>query len=130
MTKFVGLALLVVFLAACSTAPSEIKLTANDNGKTIEAAANQSLTITLDSNATTGYKWNLVTEPDAKVVKLVSSDYVVPTSDSQPIVGAGGAEVWKFQIIGAGKTTITLAYFRPFDPKQVAKEYTVTIMVK
>lgn len=89
MKTLPGCALVLVFLAACAGAPGEIKLTASDSGKTLDAAPNQVITITLDSNPTTGFKWNLVAEPDAKVLKLVASKYNAP---SAPLPGAGGTE--------------------------------------
>jgi inhibitor of cysteine peptidase len=122
-----GLVLLGVFLTACTAQVSGIALTASNNGMTIEASQNQAISIKLDSNVTTGFKWNLVTEPDANMLKFVSSEYVAPNTT---LVGAGGYELWKFQATGKGTTALKLAYFRPFDPKDVAKEFTVTIVVK
>jgi predicted secreted protein len=107
-----------------------IDLDAANNGVSLETTTGETINITLDSNITTGYKWNLVTEPDAKVLKLLSSEYVEPAASNPPVVGAGGKEVWKFQATGRGTTSLKLAYFRPFDPTQVAKEFTVTVVVK
>ncbi len=126
MNRFLGLALLIVVLAACTQTPGAIALTASDNGKTINAAPNQIITITLDSNATTGYQWNLVTEPNAQVLKAVSSKYNGPSVGG---VGAGGTETWQFQAVGAGRTTLKLSYFRPFDPKQVGGEFALVVVV-
>ena len=130
MRKLIGLASVLVLLAACTSQLGTMALTASNNGATVDASVNQILNITLDSNVTTGFKWNLVTEPDAKVLKFLSSEYVAPTPRSQPVAGAGGTEVWKFQAVGAGSTTFKLAYFRPFDPKDVAKEFSLTVVVK
>lgn len=117
-------------LTACATTssvPGEIALTQSDSGKTISAAPNQTLSIDLDSNVTTGFKWNLVSEPDGRVLKLVSSKYLEPNN---PIPGKGGSENWKFQAVAAGTSSVKLQYFRPFDPKQIAAEFTITVTVK
>jgi predicted secreted protein len=127
MKKFLGLILVLFSFAACTGVPSEITLTASDSGKTINVSPNQMIALTLDSNATTGFKWNLVAEPDAKVLKFVSSVYNAPASGA---IGAGGTETWKFQAVGAGTTTFKLAYFRPFDPKQVAGEFILNVTAK
>ncbi len=127
--KLVGLTLILVLLTACADTPSAIDLDAANNGATLETTSGQTINITLDSNVTTGYKWNLVTEPNAQVLKLVSSEYVAPASNP-PLVGAGGKEIWKFQTTGRGTTSLKLAYFRPFDPSQVAKEFSATFVVK
>jgi inhibitor of cysteine peptidase len=129
MKQLLLLTLTLAGLAACSSPASEIALTKSDNGKTISAAPNQLITITLDSNATTGFKWNLTGEPDAKVLKLVVSKYNAP-QNTGGLVGVGGTETWQFQAVGAGTGTLKLAYFRPFDPTQAAGEFTLTVNVK
>jgi len=129
MRKLFCLTFVLVLLTACREQPATIDLTASNNGVTLETTANQTINLTLDSNATTGYKWNLAAEPDSTVLKLVSSEYVVPKTGT-PVVGAGGKEVWKFQTTGRGTTSLKLAYFRPFDPQQVAKEFSATVVVK
>lgn len=129
MRIWLTLAILALVLTACGGGtPGETKLTADANGKTIDLTLNQTLVLTLDSNATTGYKWNLVGEPNAQVVKFISSNYNAPQTNPG-VVGAGGTETWKFQAVGVGKTTFKLGYFRPFDPKDVAKEFSLTINV-
>ena len=130
MKMLVGLGAALFLLTSCAETPSSIDLDAANNGVTLETTSGVTINITLDSNATTGYKWSLVTEPNAGVLKLVSSDYVSPSSSGTPIVGAGGKQFWKFQTTGRGTTSFKLAYFRPFDPTQVAKEFTATIVVK
>lgn len=119
-----------ILLPACASTPSvpgEISLSQSDNGKTISAAPKQTLSINLESNVTTGFKWNLVGEPDGRILKLVSSKYIEPNN---PIPGKGGSENWKFQAVAVGTTTLKLQYFRPFDPKQIAGEFTITVTVK
>ncbi len=122
-----GLAAALVLLAACTEELGSIDLTPANNGEALDIAEHQILNIKLDSNATTGYQWNLVTPPDDRILKFLSSKYNAPTSAA---TGAGGSETWQFQAIGRGKTTFKLGYFRPPDPQHVAKEYSLTINVK
>lgn len=68
--------------------------------------------IELESNATTGYQWQLAKSLNEKIVKLVSSKYILPSSN---LVGAGGTEVWTFKGIKEGKTKISLKYVRPWE---------------
>ena len=130
MKKLLGLAIVLILLTACDETPNTIDLDSANNGVSLETTVGQTIDITLDSNATTGYKWNLVTTPDAQVLKLLSSQYVVPTPSHTPVVGEGSKEVWKFQTVGRGTTSLKLAYFRPFDPSQVAKEFSATVVVQ
>ena len=128
MKQLFGLTLVLVLLTACAEQAGAIDLDAANNGVTLETTVGQTINITLDSNATTGYKWNLVTSPDAQVLKFLSSRYNAPIGGG---VGAGGKEVWKFQTTGRGTTSLKLAYFRPFEPNTPpAKEFSATVVVR
>ena len=66
------------------------------------------LTLRLGSNYTTPYRWTINTKiGDPTVVKQTSHAFVQPTSDA---LGAPGTEVWTFEALKPGKTTITTAY--------------------
>jgi predicted secreted protein len=130
MKTLVGLVAVLFLLTSCAETPPGVDLDIANNGVTLETTSGVTINVALDANATTGYAWNLVTPPETQILKLLSSDYVSPSSSSTPIVGAGGKQVWKFQTTGRGTTSFSLAYFRPFDPTQVAKEFTATIVVK
>ncbi len=56
----------------------------------IEVEVGQEFAITLRSNPTTGYQWQLVGLSDEDIVKLVGSEYKGPEAE---LVGAGGEEV-------------------------------------
>ncbi len=131
MKRLVALAFVLGLLTACTDTPNTIDLDSANNGVSLETTVGQTINVTLDSNITTGYKWNLVTEPDAAVLKLLSSQYVAPAASNPPVVGAGGKEVWKFQTTGRGTTSLKLAYSRPFEPHTPpAKEFSATVVVK
>jgi predicted secreted protein len=128
--RLIVLALLAVMLSACAEQLGAIDLTPSNNGESILTNENQAIHITLDSNPSTGFKWNLATAPDDKVLKFVSNEYLAAKSSVTPIAGAGGREVWAFVTVGRGTTTLKLAYFRPFDPSQVTQVFTATITVQ
>jgi inhibitor of cysteine peptidase len=66
------------------------------------------LTVRLGSNYTTPYRWTINTKiGDPTIVKQTSHAFVQPTSDA---LGAPGTEVWTFEALKPGKTTITTAY--------------------
>ncbi len=125
--KFASFALILLFLTACGGQAPGIDLTAGNSGQTVSASMDQFINVKLDSNATTGYKWNLVTEPTPRILKFISSQYNPPVGSQ---LGAGGSETWQWQVVGTGTTTLKLAYYRPSSPDQVAKEFTVTIQVQ
>ena len=61
----------VLTLYSPSSVPSEVLLTDTDNGNEIAVRKGQSLVISLDSNPTTGYTWELVEQPDEQILQQV-----------------------------------------------------------
>jgi inhibitor of cysteine peptidase len=86
----------------------------NDN--IIETAVGKSFTITLDSNPTTGYRWQLARQMDTGLVELVNSQYIAPKTD---LVGAPGHEEWHFKAIREGKAIISFDYVRPWEKDEL-----------
>jgi predicted secreted protein len=65
--------------------------------------------ITLDSNATTGYSWSVVTAPDGTLTADADNGtYTPPPAGSPP--GAGGTQHFGWTAAMAGTTGIELAY--------------------
>ena len=84
----------------------------SDPAKPIEVVVGQGFTITLNSNATTGYQWQLAKPLDNSIVELMGNEYLAPRTR---LVGAGGKEIWKFKAIGKGKTAIAMKYVRSWE---------------
>jgi inhibitor of cysteine peptidase len=91
----------------------------------LEVTVGQEFNITLASNATTGYRWELTALPDEAVVKLVTNAYKSPETRA---LGAGGQEIWTFRAVGLGRTVINLKYVRPWE-KNVAPVKTASFAV-
>ncbi|HEX9124029.1 MAG TPA: protease inhibitor I42 family protein [Actinomycetota bacterium] len=119
---------LMVLAAACSGAAeagSSVELTAADSGRTIHLRTSDELVVTLDSNASTGFRWMLDVEPNRDVLALVDSRYVPPETD---LVGAGGTEVWTFRAAGEGTTRFELRYERS-SGETAGKPFVLTVEV-
>ena len=78
----------------------------------VEVVMGREFSLTLASNATTGYHWELAAPLDEALVKLVSSTYQAPGTG---LLGAGGQEIWTFRAVGRGQTVIQLKYVRPWE---------------
>jgi inhibitor of cysteine peptidase len=91
----------------------------------IEVATGQEFTVTLKSNPSTGYGWQLATPVDETKVKFLRSVFNAPKTDR---VGAPGVELWIFEAVGKGETTISLKYVRPWE-KDTAPAETATCNV-
>jgi inhibitor of cysteine peptidase len=100
----------------------------NRNGEVIEVLVGEEFAITLESNRTTGYQWQLARPLDEAIVRLVGSEYKLPETRR---LGAGGKEVWTFKVVGQGQTTIEMVYLRVWE-KDVPpiKRATFTLIVK
>jgi len=78
----------------------------------IVARAGQTFSVTLESNPSTGYRWQLAKPVDNSIITLVSSDYVVGEGE---LIGAGGEEIWTFKVIKSGRARIYFKYVRPWE---------------
>ena len=69
------------------------------------------MTFTLDSNPTTGYRWQV--EQSEELFNVITS-FSVSEAD-KPVTGAGGEETITLEPLKAGETEVTLTYARPWE---------------
>ncbi|MGB4268043.1 MAG: protease inhibitor I42 family protein [Spirochaetota bacterium] len=97
-------------------------------GEPITVKINECITIEIESQLSTGYRWRFAIKENPGV--LINSDYKVHTGEGQT-VGGIDKEIFTFKAVKAGKSTVVFDYIRPFDknPKPVkTKEFNITIM--
>jgi inhibitor of cysteine peptidase len=116
--------------AACAGSGSDVattQLTAADSGSAIQVADGERIVISLEANPTTGYSWQQVPGLDGSVVTLISEAY--EQDEAEPnMVGVGGTDVWTYEAVGPGTTTIALTYVQASDPT-AAESFTVNVTV-
>ena len=117
--------LLSVLLAACGGDSDDSVTTYQQSGQTITVGAGQHFAVQLDANPTTGYTWQLTTDPGSQV-KVLGHTYT-PAPPQQP--GSGGTELFTFQAVAAGTTTLAFGYLRPWETG-VAPAQTAAFPVK
>jgi len=105
--------LLIVIIAAGCGPTGEVRLDMADNSRQIEVEVSQILAISLESNPTTGFGWELV-ELEDPILQLMGEAEFQP-SESKEVVGAGGTENFRFKAVSAGQTTLTLVYRRSWE---------------
>jgi len=116
-------------LVACSSAPSQVSVDASYSGQEVEIAVGGSLTVTLESNASTGFQWELVSISDETVLEKVANTYEAP--EDTGMVGAPGKEIWTFTTLKKGTSTISMEYSQPWENgTQAAETFDLTIVVK
>lgn len=101
------------------------------DGQEYSLARGNSLTLMLNSNPTTGYRWTA--SYDDKMLTLVSKDY--QQAGNGNLLGQGGKDIWRFQALQAGTTEIKMIYSRPWEPippgesVQPIKTFTLKVVV-
>ena len=101
----------------------------NDISKPIFVSTNMpEFTLNLPANETTGYKWVLDSDYNAKLIQPLKQHYHVINNK---LIGSGGIDSWTFKVQSLGlrvptKLALNLLYIRPWE-KQPAKIVTLTI---
>jgi inhibitor of cysteine peptidase len=117
--------------AASADTNSPRTVAVSESGKQITLSPGDSLVVTLNSNETTGYSWNLSAISHTDVIHKVSDKYVEPTPSTPPVMGQGGQEVWTFNALSKGTSTIEMKYVRPWETGvEPAATFNVTVVVK
>ena len=83
-----------------------------DGFSNVNTKPDHEIVVTLASNPTTGYQWQVMKPLAESTVKLVSHVYDHPQTG---LVGAGGQEIWVFRTLGPGEAEIVLGYLRSWE---------------
>ena len=116
-TEKIKILLCGIFVALLTMSSAMAALKVTDSNKPIMVnKSNPIITITTQSNRTTGYMWFL-TKYDSKLFKPLTHEYVAKKTK---LVGAGGYEIWTFRVLPEAfvvpqVSNITLQYNRPWN---------------
>jgi inhibitor of cysteine peptidase len=123
MSFFLALAL----FSGCGTQGTQI--TDADNGKQITIKSGDVVTVTLESNPTTGYSWQVIEIDNAVLLQDGDPEYK-QSPGSESLVGAGGTETFRFKAIGNGETSLGLGYMRPWESVPPIQTFTIQVIVQ
>ena len=84
----------------------------NDPGRPVSVTIGRRFALVLESNRTTGYRWEPSGPGDPAVIKFIKAEYNEPMTG---LAGAWGKEVLTFEVVGKGETEISLKYIRPWE---------------
>lgn len=124
-----AVAALALAVAGCSVLG---RAGASDLPAATEVAVGERFEVRLASNPSTGYSWAVRGGADGKVVRLVGQSFVPPAppaSGGPAPVGQEGNEVFAFEGVATGRTTLEFAYARPWE-KDVAPAKLVQQVVR
>ena len=116
-----------------AAAPNKVSADASYDGEEVEVAVGGSVIVTLESNPTTGFQWELAGITDQAVLEKADQEFVSPeaANNGTPLVGAPGKEVWTFKALKKGESTISMEYSRPWEKDaDPAETFTLTVVVK
>ena len=108
---------------------ANMKLDASANGTTQQLKQGEVLSITLESNPSTGYAWYATISDSAVLVQMSEPQYIEPTGSATPMVGAAGTQTFFFQAVETGTMTVTLDYERSWET-DVQPLQTITLTVE
>ena len=93
--------------SASPAAPKTIEVTpVAQTGTTVDAAVGDTIVVSLDANATTGYTWELT---PGDTFAIVSSEYVADPNPDE-LAGKGGTQVVTLNVTKAGTSDLTGMY--------------------
>jgi len=96
------LLLLTLLLTGCNSI-NEVKLDIGDSGSQVEVKKGQVLAISLESNPTTGYRWEVMKINETMLKQIGDPEF--KASQSGEVVGGGGVEVLRFEAVGLVQPT-------------------------
>ena len=90
-----------------------------------ETPAPQTVSFSLDSNPTTGFRWQV-----SQAEELFTVETVYTENEHDPgMVGVGGTETVTLTPLKAGKTEVTLSYARPWEGGEQADQLVYTFEI-
>ena len=118
---------------------SEVRLSTKDDSRQIELNEGQVLVISLESNPSTGYMWE-VEEADKRILRQTGKiefepELHLPRPEPRRgvgvpgLLGAPSKQILRFEAVSAGQTTLRLAYRRPWE-KDVKPARTFSLQVQ
>jgi predicted secreted protein len=107
---------------------SDHSLAQADQGKTITLKVGQSLTLRLNENPTTGYRW-IIPTLENQIIQMVDDRFDRPVTHPN-LMGAGGERIFVFQAKRAGTYHLTLENKQSWDlVTPAAESFSITVQI-
>ena len=123
-----GIGAVLVILTTCSPR-NEVKIDDESNNGQVELQTGQTLVVSLQSNPSTGYTWEVAEVDDTLLQSQGEAEYKAGKSGGEQLVGAGGTQTFRFTAAKVGETTLKLIYHRAWET-DVEPVQTFSVQVK
>jgi len=108
----------------------EVNVDEDNDGSQVELEQGQILVVTLESNPTTGYRWEVVETQESILEQMGEAEFKPSQTGEPPLIGAGGWEIFRFEAISAGQMTLKLGYQRPWEEGvEPIKTFSIQVVV-
>jgi predicted secreted protein len=104
----------------------DIHIDEHDNDSQVELDQGQVLVITLESNPTTGYRWEQVETQDSILQPKGEIEY---TASESGVVGAGSSQIFRFEATSSGQMTLQMIYHKPWENVEPLKTFSIQVVV-
>lgn len=95
----------------------------------IRVPAGEELVMKLPSNPSTGYSWTMLGKV-SKDLLAFKEKYIEEPEEMNEVgghaKGRSGNEIWKFKAVSAGRSSILLAYLRPWETPAYPASYSIS----
>ncbi len=95
-----------------------------ESGAEFSIAPGDSFTIRLDSNPSTGYRWELAPLLDEDIVVQIGEEFVAGADSGD---GSGGVQEYTFEGVGDGSTVIELVELDDTGGESRSRSFPVTV---
>jgi inhibitor of cysteine peptidase len=130
MRKFMVVTLAILVLVVACNSTNDVKIGAGENGGHVDVRKGQVLVVTLESNPTTGYSWEVANATEGILTQKGEAEYVQGNAGNN-LLGAGGTETFRFDVVGTGEANLKLIYHRTFEPGvEPAQTYEVALTAR
>lgn len=98
------------------------------NASESENAADNTVTVALEENPSTGYTWSYTADKEG-VLKEVNSEFIDENTDEN-IAGAPGKRIYTFEAENDGTVTLTFEYKQDWEGGAEGQTYVVTYKIE
>ncbi len=130
---------ILLLLGACSSGAT-VEVSCDDFteqqhiSKSVEVSTGETLTVTLCSNATTGFQWvESAQVSDKGVLRQTGQEFIAPGEEDgePPAPGTAGRQQWTFEALRKGTTEVSMEYSHPWEGGEKGVwTFTLTVVVK
>ncbi|GFM52013.1 peptidase inhibitor [Pseudomonas cichorii] len=110
----------LALLTACAQTPKSTVSVEAQSDCPLTLKSGQTLILTLPSNPTTGFRWQ-IQNPAQNVLRSLGPE-VYKNSQSTEMVGSGGQSVWRYKATDAGNGQLVMIYQQPWTPEAAPEQ--------